>query len=479
MQQESGSLLIAGQWQEARASFLVDDPATLETVGFAADGTPEHARAAIEAAHAALGAWAATPAPERAAILRRCADLMLRDREDLARTLTREGGKPLSEARGEIAYAASFFTWFAGEAERLYGRVIPASQPGKRLLSLRSPVGVVAAITPWNFPAAMVTRKIAPALAAGCTVVLKPAEQTPFTALAIARLMLEAGVPAGVLNVVTTSDPGPVGVELLENPLVRKLTFTGSTEVGKYLAREAAGTVKRVSLELGGHAPFIVFPDADLDAAATGALRAKFRNAGQTCVCANRLYVHESVIEAFLERFTAKVRTLRVAPGLEDGSEIGPLIDDHGLEKVEAHVAEAVAAGARVLSGGRRPEGLGGRFFQPTVLAGVDDGMRVMREETFGPVAPVAAFGDEADVVRRANEGPYGLAAYLYTRDLARAWRVAEALDYGIVGVNDPVPSTAQAPFGGFKESGLGREGGSEGIEAFLETKYVSMGIGE
>ena len=459
------------------ASFEVLNPATLEPVGRAPDGTREDARQAILAAHAAMPAWAATPAPGRARILRRAEALMLERQDALARTLTLEGGKPLAEARGEVAYAAGFLGWYAGEAERVYGRVVPASVPGKRLLVLRGPVGVVAAITPWNFPAAMVTRKLAPALAAGCAVVLKPAEQTPLTALAIVGILREAGVPDGVLGIVTTSDPAAVGRELLESPLVRKLTFTGSTEVGKLLAREAAATVKRVSLELGGHAPLIVFEDADLDAAARGAMASKFRNAGQTCVCANRIYVHESVLEPFLERLIPLVEGLRVGNGLDDGVQVGPLIDDAGLAKVEAHVSEALASGARLAAGGGRPAGLPGTFYRPTVLTGVTDDMRVMREETFGPVAPVLAFRDEADVVRRANAGPYGLAAYLFTRDLSRAWRVSEALEYGIVGVNDGVPSTVQAPFGGFKESGLGREGGSEGLEAFLETKYVSMGI--
>ena len=359
-----------------------------------------------------------------------------------------------------------------------YGRVIPASQTGKRLLALRQPVGVVGAITPWNFPAAMVTRKIAPAIAAGCTVVLKPAEQTPLTALNIAAVFAEAGLPAGVLNVVPTSDPGPVGTELLRHPVVRKITFTGSTEVGKYLAREASASVKRVSLELGGQAPFIVFGDADIEAAARGAVATKFRNAGQTCVCANRFFVHSSVADRFLEAFTPLVRALTVGDGTADGVQIGPLIDAAAVRKVESHVQDAVKQGARALVGGSRPTHLPrGHFYAPTVLGAVTDSMRVMREETFGPVAPVTAFETEEEVLRRANAGPFGLASYLYTADLSRAWRVAERLEYGIVGVNDPIPSTAQAPFGGLKESGLGREGGVEGMEAFLETKYVSMGI--
>ncbi len=472
------SLLIGGQWRPGGRTFAVRNPATGEIIADVADGTREDARDAIDAAADAMPGWAATPAPTRARILRRAESLMLERGDALARTLTLEGGKPLAEARGEIAYAASFVGWFAGEAERTYGRLIPASSGTKRLLVLRQPVGVVGAITPWNFPAAMVTRKIAPAIAAGCTVVLKPAEQTPLTALAIARIFADAGLPAGVCNVVPTRDPHEVGAELLANPLVRKITFTGSTEVGKYLAREAAATVKRVSLELGGHAPFIVFEDADLDAAAKGAIASKFRNAGQTCVCANRLYVHASVVEPFLERLTPLVQALTVGDGMQPGIQIGPLIDEAAVQKVESHVDDAVASGARVVVGGERPAHLErGHFYAPTVLTDVTDGMRVMREETFGPVAPVAAFETESEVIERANAGPYGLAAYFYTRNLARAWRVSEQLEYGIVGVNDPIPSVAQAPFGGFKESGLGREGGTEGMDAFLETKYVSTTI--
>ncbi len=473
----NGKLLIGQNWIEATGSFAVDNPATLETIGQAADGTRAQTKAAIEAAHAAGPAWAATPAPERAKILRRIEALMTQHTDELARILTLEGGKPFAEAKGEIGYASSFMTWFAGEAERIYGRMVPASVPNKRLMVLRQPVGVVAAITPWNFPAAMVTRKLAPALAAGCTVVLKPAEQTPFTAIRILELMLEAGVPAGVVNLITSCDPREVGAEMLENPLVRKITFTGSTEVGKYLAQESAKTVKHVSLELGGHAPLIVFEDADLEAAARGALASKFRNAGQTCVCANRLYIHESVQDKFLEIFTPLVQALKVGDGLESGVQIGPLIDAQGLEKVEAQVLEAVGAGAKVIAGGGRPDGLKGRFYQPTILTNVQDSMRIMYEETFGPVAPIISFKTDEEVLRRANDGPFGLAAYFFTQNLSRAWKVAEGLEYGIIGCNDAMPGIAQAPFGGYKESGTGREGGSEGMEAFLETKYVSMGI--
>jgi succinate-semialdehyde dehydrogenase/glutarate-semialdehyde dehydrogenase len=472
------SLWISGAWRAASKTFTVTNPATGEALAQVADGSRDDARAAISSAAAALPAWSATPGLERARILRRAEALLIERANDLGRTLTLEGGKPLAEARGEIAYAASFFGWFAGEAERTYGRVIPASTPSKRLLALRQPVGVVGAITPWNFPAAMVTRKIGPAIAAGCTVVLKPAEQTPLTALRIAAIMSEAGLPPGVCNVVPTHDPGPVGAELLENTDVRKITFTGSTEVGKYLAREAAGTVKRVSLELGGHAPFIVFADADIDAAARGAIISKFRNAGQTCVCANRFYVHASVADAFLEALTPLVRQLTVGDGTADGVQIGPLIDAAGVQKVESHVRDAVSAGARVVVGGNRPPHLPrGNFYAPTLLDRATDSMRVMREETFGPVAPIARFENEAEVLHRANAGPFGLAAYLYTNDLSRAWRVAERLEYGIVGVNDPLPAVAQAPFGGYKESGLGREGGTEGMDAFQETKYISTAL--
>jgi len=458
-------------------AFAVNNPATGEHIADVADATGEDARDAIEAAARAMPAWTATPAPERARILRRAEALMLERAEALGRTLTLEGGKPLPEAKGEIAYAASFFGWFAGEAERVYGRTIPASQSSKRLMVIRQPVGVVGAITPWNFPAAMVTRKVGPAIAAGCAVVLKPAEQTPLTAIALAEVLAEAGLPDGVLTVVTTKDPVAVGTELLRHPDVRKITFTGSTEVGKYLMREAAASVKRVSLELGGHAPFIVFADADIQAAAKGAIISKFRNAGQTCVCANRLYVHASVADAFTKAFVPLVQALKVGNGLDAGVQIGPLIDEAGVAKAEAHVRDAVSRGARVTVGGHRPDRNGGYFFEPTVLTDVSDDMLVMREETFGPVAPIATFESDDEVLARANRGPYGLAGYFYTKDLSRAWRVAEGLEYGIVGINDPLPSTAQAPFGGYKESGLGREGGTEGMDAFLETKYVSMSL--
>jgi succinate-semialdehyde dehydrogenase/glutarate-semialdehyde dehydrogenase len=402
---------------------------------------------------------------------------MLRDRERLALLLTSEQGKPLAEARGEIAYAASFLEWAAGEAVRVRGETLPASTADRRILVLRRPVGVTAAITPWNFPAAMVTRKIAPALAAGCTSVLKPAEQTPLSALAVAELALEAGLPQGVLNVVPARDPVPVVEALFADPRVRKVSFTGSTEVGRILMGLAARNVTRLSLELGGHAPFLVFADADLGAAVEGAMAAKFRNMGQTCICANRILVEAPVAGEFAARLAEAAAALRVGPGTEEGVRQGPLVDDAAVAKVEAHVADAVARGARVLCGGRRVrprEGLADRFYAPTVLEGATPEMLVSREETFGPVAPVAPFRDEAEAVALANASRYGLAAYFFTRDASRLLRLAEALEYGVIGANDASPSTAQAPFGGTKESGFGREGGREGVEEYLESKYVS-----
>lgn len=477
-------LFVNAAWNvpETRRSFAVTNPATGEVLAHVADAGREDARRAIEAAHAALEPWARIPALERGNMLRRAAALMRERQDELARQLTMEMGKPLAEARGEIAYAASFFEWFAGEGERAYGDIIPPAVPGKRHLVLKQPVGVVAAITPWNFPAAMVTRKVGPALAAGCTVVLKPAEQTPLTAISLMEILKEAGVPPGVVNLVTTSDPREVGHELLHNPLVRKITFTGSTEVGKYLMREAAGQVKRISLELGGHAPVIVFDDADIDKAVAGTIASKFRNMGQTCVCANRIYVQAGAFDVFAERFAEAVSRLRVGNGLNDDVQVGPLIDGAGLQKVRDHVADAVAGGARVLTGGHELEGpdfADGCYYAPTVLADVREGMRIMSEETFGPVAPLIAFENEAEVYRRANDSRYGLAAYVFTENINRAWRAAERLEYGIVGVNEGMPSTAQVPFGGFKESGIGREGGPYGIHEFLEVKLVGLTIDE
>ena len=469
--------MIDGRWCDADdgSVLTVHDPATGACVGTVPNLTAAETRQAIAAAARALPAWRALTADERAAILRRWHDLVLAHKEDLARILTAEQGKPLSEARAEIAYAASFIDWFAEEARRIFGEVIPSPWPKRRILTLRQPIGVVAVITPWNFPSAMLARKAAAALAAGCTVVAKPASATPFSALALAALGLEAGIPPGVLNVVTGAAEA-IGAELTANPTVRMLSFTGSTETGKRLMAACAGTVKKVALELGGNAPFIVFDDADLDAAIEGALAAKFRNCGQTCVCANRILVQAGIYAAFAERFAERVSQLRVGPGLEEGVQLGPLIDPAALAKVEVHVADALAHGARLLTGGAR-HALGGNFYQPTVLTGVTPEMRVCQEETFGPVAPLLRFTREDEAISLANATEYGLAAFFYTRDLGRAWRVAEALEYGMVGVNAGVISTAVAPFGGVKQSGLGREGGREGIAEFLETKYVCLGL--
>lgn len=475
-------LCIAGQWVPASTgnSFPVTDPATGEIIATCADGGAADATAAIEAAHQAFQTWKRTSAYERSAILRKVADLLLERVEPLGRLLTREMGKPIAEAKAEIAYSATFFTWFAEEAKRAYGETIPSQFAHKRLFAIRQPVGVVAAITPWNFPSAMLARKVAPALAAGCTVVAKPAEQTPLSSLALVEVLLEGGLPPGVVNLVTTSQPSLFGDVVLDDPRVAKITFTGSTEVGKALAERGARTLKRFSLELGGLAPFIVFEDADFEAAVTGALASKFRNIGQTCICANRIYVQESVAERFAEAFTARVKAMKVGPGLEKGVTLGPLIDQAGFDKAYQHIQDALRKGAKLRAGGKRLTGGSfdrGYFLEPTVLTGVTDEMLCAREETFGPVAPIFSFRDEAEVIERANATRYGLAGYVYTRDLSRAWRVAEALEFGIVGVNDPVPSTAQAPFGGLKESGLQREGGWQGLDAFLETKFISIGL--
>jgi succinate-semialdehyde dehydrogenase/glutarate-semialdehyde dehydrogenase len=472
-------MYIGGAWVEAASGerFDVIDPATGELAGSVPNGGAADAKAAIDAAQSAYKGWAALTAQKRSELLYRWYSLVMAQKEELARLLTREQGKPLAEARGEIEYGASFILWYAEEAKRVYGQTVPASAPDKRILVVQQPVGVVGAITPWNFPNAMITRKVAPALAAGCTVVLKPAEQTPLSALALAELAEEAGIPAGVFNVVT-GDPVAIGRAMLDDFRVRKISFTGSTEVGKLLMRESAETMKRLSLELGGHAPFLVFADADLDAAVEGAIASKFRNAGQTCICANRFIVEASVAEEFGRRLAAAVAKLKVGNGFEDGVSVGPLIDQAALEKVERHVSDAVQRGARVLTGGRRlSEFRTGYFYAPTVLEGVTPEMLVCQEETFGPVAPIIPFTTEEEAIRLANDTRYGLAAYAYTRDLGRAFRVAEGLEYGIVGLNDGRPSTAQAPFGGFKESGLGREGGPWGIQAFLEVKYISLGL--
>lgn len=467
---------VDGQWIPADSGQTVDilNPANGSRVGSVPVLGAAETRRAIDAAARAMPAWAARTARERASVLRRWFELMLAHADDLAVIMTSEQGKPLAEARGEIAYAASFIEWFAEEGKRVYGDIVPSFRADARVLVLRQPVGVAAAITPWNFPAAMITRKAGPALAAGCSFVCKPAPQTPFSALAMAELAARAGIPPGVFNVVP-GDAEAIGGELCSNARVRKLSFTGSTPVGKRLMAQCAGTVKKVSLELGGNAPFIVFDDADLDAAVQGAMTSKYRNTGQTCVCANRLYVQDGVYDEFARKLVAAVALLRVGDGLAGPTDQGPLIDARALAKVEAHIADAVAQGARIACGGKR-HALGGTFFEPTILTGATASMRVAREETFGPVAPLFRFHDEAEAIRLANDTEAGLAAYFYTRDLARSWRVQEALEYGIVGVNTGLISTEVAPFGGVKESGLGREGSRHGIDEYSELKYVCVG---
>jgi succinate-semialdehyde dehydrogenase/glutarate-semialdehyde dehydrogenase len=467
---------VDGAWIDADAGGTVEvtNPASGESIGTVPKLGEAETRRAIEAAAAAFPAWAAKTAKERATILRRWHDLMLLNVDDLAVLMTAEQGKPLAEAKGEVAYAAAFIEWFAEEARRVYGDVIPGHQPDKRLIVLRQPIGVVAAITPWNFPAAMITRKAAPALAAGCTFVCKPAMQTPYSALAMAELAHRAGVPKGVFSVVTGS-AAVLGAEMTSNPIVRKLTFTGSTEIGKKLMAQCAGTLKKVSLELGGNAPFIVFDDADLDAAVQGAIASKYRNTGQTCVCANRLLVQEGVYDAFVAKLVEAVRQLRVGDGLKGATEQGPLIDDKAVAKVEEHIADALAKGGKVALGGKR-HALGGTFFEPTIITHVTPKMLVAREETFGPVAPIFSFKDEKQAIQMANDTEFGLASYFYTRDIGRAWRVAERLEYGIVGLNTGLISTEVAPFGGVKESGIGREGSKYGILDFTEMKYFCMG---
>lgn len=468
--------MIDGQWRDAPNGdvIAVTNPANGEQLGSVPKMGADETREAIEAANRALPAWRALTAKERANILRRWFDLMMENQDDLARLMTLEQGKPLAEAKGEISYAASFIEWFAEEGKRIYGDTIPGHQADKRLLVIKQPIGVTAAITPWNFPA-MITRKAGPALAAGCTMVLKPASQTPFSALALAELANRAGIPAGVFNVVTGS-AGAVGGELTSNPLVRKLSFTGSTEIGRQLMEQCAKDIKKVSLELGGNAPFIVFDDADLDKAVEGALASKFRNAGQTCVCANRLYVQDGVYDRFAEKLQQAVEKLRIGDGLQDGVTTGPLIDEKAVAKVEEHIADAIAKGAKVVTGGK-PHALGGNFFQPTILVNVPDSAKVAKEETFGPLAPLFRFKDEADVIAQANDTEFGLAAYFYARDLSRVFRVGEALEYGIIGINTGIISTEVAPFGGVKASGLGREGSKYGIEDYLEIKYMCIGL--
>ena len=468
---------IDGAWTDAKdgAVFAVTNPATGARIGDVPDMGAADTRAAIAAARAAFPAWAARPAKERGAILYRFFELMMENQEDLARLMTAEQGKPLSEARGEVVYAASFLEWYAEEAKRAYGDIIPAHKSDARTLVMKQPIGVVAAITPWNFPSAMITRKCAPAWAAGCPAVIKPAEDTPLSALALAELAERAGLAKGVLNIVTAAHGAEVGQTLCDSSVVRKLSFTGSTEVGKILYRQSADTMKKLSLELGGNASFIVFDDADLDRAVTGAMASKFRNTGQTCVCANRFFVQDGVYEAFTEKLAAGVAKLTVGDGLSGDVQQGPLINTEALAKVQEHVADAVAKGAKVVTGGK-PDALGGTFYAPTILTDMTREMKVTREETFGPLAALYRFKDQDEVIELANDTPYGLASYFYTRDLSRAFRVAEALETGIVGVNEGIISTEVAPFGGVKESGLGREGSKYGLDEYMELKYVLMG---
>ena len=473
------SNFIAGQWTPLTAPRLdVTNPATGAVITSVPDSGAAEARAALDAAHAAFATWRKVPAKQRAAIIKRWNDLVLAHQDDLGALISLEQGKPLAEGKGEVAYAASYIEWFCEEATRMNGEVIPAPVPGRRMFALKEPVGVVAAITPWNFPAAMIARKIAPALAAGCTVVCKPAEDTPLTSLALVLLAHEAGVPTGVLNIVTASRQNtPAVVDVwLDDSRVRKITFTGSTPVGKHLARRSADTLKKLSLELGGNAPFIVFDDADLDAAVDGLMAAKFRNGGQTCVCPNRVFVHRSVFDAFAAKLAAKVAALKVGPASDPASQIGPMINDRAVEKIERHVQDAVAKGAKVLTGGQRLPHLGPNYYAPTVLSGADASMACACEETFGPVAPLTVFDDEAEVVAQANDTPFGLAGYFYSQNVKRIWRVAEALETGIVGINEGAIAAEAAPFGGVKESGYGREGSTHGLDDYLHTKYVCQG---
>jgi len=467
---------INGEWCDADSGETVEvtNKATGEVLGTVPKMGADETRRAIEAANAALPAWKAKTAKERSVILRRWYELMLEHQEDLATLMTAEQGKPKAEAMGEVVYAANFIEWFAEEGKRIYGDTIPSFAPDKRIIVTKEPIGVVAAISPWNFPAAMITRKSGPALAAGCTIVVKPATMTPYSALAQAELAERAGIPPGVFNVVTGS-AGAIGSELTGNPIVRKLTFTGSTEIGKMLMEQCARTVKKVSMELGGNAPFIVFDDADLDTAVEGAMVSKFRNTGQTCVCANRIYVQAGVYDAFAEKLKAAVAAMKVGDGLKGETQQGPLIEMKAVEKIEEHIADAVSKGATVALGGKRHE-LGGTFFEPTVLTGVTQDMMVSKDETFGPLAPLFKFETEEDAINYANDTEFGLASYFYSRDIGRIWRVMEGLEYGIVGINEGIISTEVAPFGGIKESGVGREGSKYGIEDFIEIKYALMG---
>jgi succinate-semialdehyde dehydrogenase/glutarate-semialdehyde dehydrogenase len=467
---------INGVWLDAdsNATIEVTNPANGEVVGHVPDMNAVEAARAIEAARVAMMSWRKLTAKQRAVILRHWFDLIMANQDDLGKIMTLEQGKPLAEAKGEIAYAASFIEWFAEEGKRTYGDVIPTHKADARIIVTKEPIGVVAAITPWNFPAAMITRKCGPALAAGCGFVVRPASETPFSALALAVLAEEAGIPAGVFNVIT-GQSRPIGAELTSNPTVRKLTFTGSTPVGKLLMQQCATTLKKVSLELGGNAPFIVFDDADLDAAVTGAIAGKYRNAGQTCVCVNRFIVQEGVYDAFVAKFAAKVAELQVGNGMDEGVTQGPMINQGAIDKVKDHIADALSKGGTLICGGES-HSMGGSFFSPTIISNVTTDMKVATEETFGPLAPIFKFKDEAQAIAMANDTEFGLAAYFYTRDIGRVWRVGEGLEYGIVGINEGIISTEVAPFGGVKESGIGREGSHYGIEDFLEIKYMLMG---
>ena len=467
---------VAGEWVDAAGgkAIPVTDPFDGALIAHVPDLGVEAARRAIDKAHEVQRAWAKRTAKERSQILKKWYDLIIENADDLALILTTEQGKPLAEAKGEVISNAAYIEWFAEEAKRIDDDIIPGANSGQRILVLKQPVGVCAAITPWNFPNGMITRKVGPALAAGCTMVLKPAAQTPLSALALAVLAERAGVPKGAFSVITTNEAKPIGEEFCHNPKVAKITFTGSTGVGRWLMREAGDSIKRLSLELGGNAPFIVFDDADLDAAVEGATASKFRNAGQTCVCANRIYVQESVAEAFAEKLAAKAKGLKLGRGTDEGVTMGPLIDDRAVAKMEDHVADALEKGGKVLVGGKRSE-LGSTFFEPTVMTGINQSMKVTKEETFAPLAPIITFKDEEDVIAMANDTEFGLASYFYAKDMARVWRVAEALESGMVGVNTPALANEMAPFGGIKQSGLGREGSKYGIEGFLELKYVCL----
>ncbi|QQK78258.1 NAD-dependent succinate-semialdehyde dehydrogenase [Salicibibacter cibarius] len=470
-------MYIDGQWQGEELTHIeVINPATKQVVGTVPNGGKNEAKQAVDAAHAAFASWSTLTAQERGRLLAVWHRLIEENKEDIGKIMTMEQGKPLKEAIGEVGYANGFISWYAEEAKRIYGETIPASHANKRIFVQKQPVGVVAAITPWNFPAAMITRKVGPALAAGCTAVIKQAEETPLTALKLAELAEEAGIPAGVVNVIT-GNPQEIGDTWLEDERVRKITFTGSTEVGKQLMKGAAETVKKVSLELGGHAPFIVMEDADLDKAVEHLIGSKFRNSGQTCICTNRVYVQVSILETFSEKFKAAVADLTTGNGLEENVDLGPLINDQAIGKVQNHLDDATTKGGEVLVGGNSFVKNEGQYFEPTIISGASDDMLCMNEETFGPVAPIASFQTEEEVIQRANNSPFGLAAYVFSENIGKAVRVSEELEYGIVGVNDGLPSVPQAPFGGMKESGLGREGGHHGIGEYLEVKYISLGI--